>query len=117
MSDCLRDPRRHGRVPMSGDMKWRSGLGAGVGEVLEMSACGASLRVPVVEAFQVGPSVALNMKLGKGPECCLADDATVRYKMPSIDGTCRIGVEFSPLRTESEPSDETTFGVPVSGFA
>jgi hypothetical protein len=79
---------------MSGDMKWRSGLGAGVGEVLDMSPGGAGFKVPVREAFQIGPNVALNTEPAEGLDWCVADDATVKHKIPHNDGTCRIGVEF-----------------------
>ena len=101
MSDCHSDLRRHTRVPMNGDVQWRSGMGAGVGEVLDMSACGAAVKVPVREAFQVGPNVTLNMELGKGVEWSLTDEATVVHKMPENDGTCRIGVEFSARHPKS----------------
>ena len=113
MSNCHSDPRRHTRVPMNGDVQWRSGMGAGVGEILDMSPGGAGFKVPVREAFQIGPSVALNTEPAEGSDWCVADDATVKHKIPHNDGTCRIGVEFSPLRMESEPSEEIPSGAPV----
>ncbi len=58
------------------------------------------------EAFQVGQSVALEAELGEGLDRCVAGDATVTHKTPHNDGTCRIGVAFSPLGIESEESDE-----------
>ena len=103
MSNYHSDPRRHTRVPMTGDVQWRSGLGAGVGEILDMSECGAAVKVPVREAFQVGPSVTLNMELGKGLGWFLTDEATVVQKMPENDGTCRIGVEFSARLPKGAP--------------
>ena len=107
MNNCHCDPRRHGRVPMSGDIQWRSGLATGIGEILDMSPGGAGFNVPVREAFQIGPSVALNTELAEGLDWRVTGDATITHKTPHNDGTCRIGVEFAPLRAESEPSDET----------
>ncbi len=92
-------------------MEWRSGLGAGIGEILDLSPGGAGFRVPVREAFQVGPAVALSSAAGDGPECDLADDAKVTHKTPDRDGTCRIGVEFTPLPLEDEPDDQSLAGI------
>lgn len=90
------DPRRHGRVPMSGNIQWRSGLGGGIAELLDMSPCGVGFKVPVGEAFQVGPNVVLQTVLGEGLEWCVTENATVLHKIPDIDGTCRICVHFMP---------------------
>jgi hypothetical protein len=98
---------------MSGDMKWRSGLGAGVGEVLDMSPGGAGFKVPVREAFQIGPSVALNTEPAEGLDWCVADDATVKHKIPHNDGTCRIGVEFSARHPKGELNENAASGKPV----
>jgi len=113
MTNCHSDPRKHTRVPMNGDVQWRSGMGAGIGEILDMSACGATVKVPVREAFQVGPSVTLNMELGKGLGWSLTDEATVVHKMPENDGTCRIGVEFSARHPKGELNENAPSGKPV----
>jgi hypothetical protein len=105
MTFYRRDPRQFVRIPMSGVMLWRSGLGAGKGEILDMSPTGAAIRVPISEAFQIGPSVMLDIGLGAGATCRLADDAVIAYKIPSGDGTCRIGVRFPPLHGDARPGD------------
>ena len=88
-------------------------MGAGVGEVLDISVCGAAVKVPVREAFQVGPSVTLRMELGRGLEWSLTDEATVVHKMPENDGTCRIGVEFSARLPKGEVNENAFSGKPV----
>ena len=98
---------------MNGDVQWRSGLGAGVGEILDMSACGAAVKVPVREAFQVGPSVTLNMELRKGLGWFLTDEATVVQKIPENDETCRIGVAFSSRHPKGEFNEHAPSGKPV----
>ena len=113
MSNCHSDPRKHTRVPMNGDVQWRSGMGAGVGEMLDISACGAAVKVPVREAFQVGPGVTLNMELGKGWGWSLTNEATVVHKWPENDGTCRIGVEFSARHPKGELNKNGPSGKPV----
>lgn len=113
MSKRRYDPRRDGRVPMSGGIQWRSGLGSGIGEILDMSSSGAGFIVPVREAFQIGPGVALNTELTEGLDLCVAENATVRRKIPRKDGTCRIGVEFSPLHAGEKSGEDNPAEAPV----
>ncbi len=112
MTTRLGDPRKHTRILMNSGVEWRSGLGAGEGEILDTSRCGAGFTVPVREAFQIGPSVALDLGLESDDRQRLTDDARVTYKIPTDDGKCRIGVEFSVPAEAVEAQHE----VPILRF-
>ncbi len=94
MPDRYRDRRSWTRVPMAGDMQWQSGLSCGTCRVVDMSPTGAAFEVPIAHAFQIGPNVALNMKLAEDADWSITERGHVMRKLPQQSGACRIAVRF-----------------------
>ncbi len=91
------DSRRCVRVPFVGSTLWRSGLSAGACDMVDMSPHGAGFKVPVAEAFQIGPDVSLVFQELELAGIPMDQEGTVTYKLPTGEGACRIGVEFADL--------------------
>lgn len=90
--------RRHLRIPATGLVRWQSGRHAGHGELVDISPAGAGLRMAAHKATQLGPRITLEMELSPGRTWCLGRNARVVRRIPDADGSCRVGVEFSPPR-------------------
>lgn len=88
--------RRFVRVPVSGPMHWRSGADRGLCEAIDISPGGASFRLPIRQAAQIGPTVSLDVDLGVGLEWDVTRDARVVRRTTSANGQCILGVEFPP---------------------
>ena len=101
------DRRRHIRVPASGPARWKSGDQTGHCELLDISPGGAGLRMPIRRATQLGPRITLEVQLSPGETWQLARDARVVRSVPGDDGTCLVGVEFTPNPSEDGANPPT----------
>jgi len=84
------------RVPMAGNICWRSDRRTGECRLLDISPGGAAFEVPAEEAFRIGPKIRLDMKLTDEIEWCVSERAQVVRRVARAPDRCQISVEFAP---------------------
>lgn len=96
MGKKVGERRRGFRVPMAGNICWRSDRRTGECRLLDISPSGAALEVPAEEALRIGPKIRLDMKLTDEIEWCVSDKAQVVRRAVRGPDRCRVSVEFDP---------------------
>lgn len=89
------DRRSHARIPMSGKLFWRSGMAAGVADVIDLSPTGASLKIDKNHLSMLDDDISLDMPLEEDMRWNITDEGAVVRSCEFDPEHVSVGIEFS----------------------